>query len=1488
MNSVRFASTENTENRNLQRTPENVFNWRMSYSVIKSRQENVVLQQKYSYLLYSRKKRLRNACPADIKMLKLETDFDQDLHSKSKDSDSDLEEYEARFDEYASELGQLETQKLKTWDEYKKLVELTQVKPKIRKRSPLVHITSLPRLQIYSEKFISLPRRHGRAKRSIIKLQPKQTILIADTNYVQFRNFNLNRLYKQTVTLQNVSTLPARFQIEPRPYRSNFRVIIKRSEGTRNIVPPGMQFQLIILFRCNEVDEPEELLVLKVENGKPLVIKLHGYKEPPILLGTCLPSRKSLEILQSNVKWVVEPWQPESSSSSEESTDASEESVTYSIESWETIHNKFVSTTFDCRIGFVGETVYVPIRFKNVGGGGRFFIMSEISWTSMYIQDVTDKNVLKLSRFTVYPAYFKIKSKERMILHTTFSPDSYGVHVDKVYVLCNNCTILATEIIGDGVIFEQNLIQIDKKLTKDRSKKDLDKRANYCINLSTSAPNIFGQCTITVTNTSEIRMYFRWEKRDIESDENEIDEYNYFPLKSLFIQPEQGIFAPTSIHHFTVIAEYSNLQPNIYFAVLQLYVEDIPEMAVSNNLLSHVQECTNRQRSCGNSVDVWIDDVEVWLEYKLEDQIKSDQAFDEIAERITGKASYYKDFIEDQYEGTEYGHDDEYKSTSQLLIDELFAHYDILNLKQFVPHWRERTITMGIIRPTRTLYIGIEETCVLTIKNLSDKALIYSWGEVNGEDAEKVKVCACPEKGEVSGRTSEKIKITLTPIKEGIVQSLYMPCFIGGSQKIIILGVECYIEPLYVTFYFPLTDKEPVKLKNNFIQVEWRMNSLQLAFDLAGTSTRGIKLLDKYRAREEEELMTANLDQGDVLKDASAGPSISEVAAEDSGEEFTLSTRTSEIIQMSNLVTGNGRSSDVSSGDIVPFFQTTLPSGQQPVVLEFLNLPLRTVEKKTFIIKNETSIPTNFQIDLKNFYPTMCSCEGLSLEDRIKSIYKRVHCKQKSLLEDTMSRVKQPKSGVVIYVDPVNSYVGSFEAVPVNIYVYGDTWGIYVDKLEINIRGLPLYTLEICVQVVGLPIWLSISDKGQSKIPVIKYGTTMTGVRLQERKIIVWNNSIIPIAINWHSFIIKPQIEKMPFNVVFDICTSFTDKVASDMRASKLGSVNEIPVQYENCCSKLENSKIHEFDSMGTNVDSDSITGYTYSGSSYMAISWKSNYESLYTTEISIDYTSQSITRTSKSIFKHEQDEDTAFLDINHHNIAQETGDTEIKVSILPYYGSIDTKAGAVAPREMFLLPDKYAFLTINVQPEKLKKNYEGELFCKILGFLRIAPSDKYRDNYYFRQDGNYLSPIEIDVTANIIHPKLTFNIPKINRTFVCCAYDVMQSEGKKLELVQTFFLHNHKPETVRVMFETYKPFHIKSVAIYARTNPCKLTGVICINPKGCAEVVVVCIVDAQFIETIIHTSKSQDMYDSVITITEPLQITHTDKTQQVSILIIF
>ncbi|XP_043248092.1 uncharacterized protein LOC122394952 [Colletes gigas] len=851
------------------------------------------------------------------------------------------------------------------------------------------------------------------------------------------------------------------------------------------------------------------------------------------------------------------------------------------------------------------------------------------------------------------------------------------------------------------------------------------------------------------------------------------------------------------------------------------------------------------------------------------------ETFEELFESLTETASDHEYSSDDDRTKTSDSTDDseEYKSMRRLVTDELFSYYDIMNLKRFESLLWEHIISMGIIRPTRILHIGVQETYVLIVKNISENSLIYAWGDANGSDAEKMELCVCPKKGEVPAKGTEKIKITLTPMKEGVVQFLHVPCFVGNSHKIIMLGVECFIRSLYVTFYLPLNNQEPVELKNNFTRVEWHTDSLKVAFDMAERSKKGMRLLNKYRMREERELTNTNLDQGDVHKEVSAGPSVSDVSVENQ-ERSSSSTRTSEIIRMSRLATENRKHSKVyvpSSKHIVPFLETILPPPTQPNVIEFLGLPLRTVEKKTFVIKNETPIPCNFRLRVKNFYPVDCSCERKSREDRIKFIYKQVYGRNKDLIEETLCRLKQPRSGVVIYVDPSNSDIGQFEAVPVDIYVFADTWGTYIDELDIDIAGLPRYTLAICVQVAELPISLSICERTSANTCVIKFGTVATGIRLQPRKISVKNTSVVPIAVDWHSFLVVPKTETMPFNVLFDLCAPFTDKMAGQLIASEWKSKSETCME-EHATNSVKSEIKSGSDSFGSNDSTTEVSSASPSASheattcsctisSKLSTSWTWNDRDLNSLE------------SSKS---HEYVKD----------------DIEFKISILPYYGAVGTKVCLVTPREIFISPKDNASVTITVQPHQCDflnagTNFTGELFCKILGFPRIAPSDKYRDNCYARLDGTYLTPIEIDVTANIVKPQLIFDIPTYDRTFACCTNDVMQSRWKALILKKTFFFYNNGSNLVSVSFATYNPFHIASVSIYAEANICSPIKDICINGHGCAEVVISCIVEEELIETLLHTNKIQDLHGAALIVKEPLTIIHSDNsTQEVELIL--
>lgn len=76
----------------------------------------------------------------------------------------------------------------------------------------------------------------------------------------------------------------ATFQIAPRPNGSNFIVMIenKRNRG-KHIVPPGMKLRLFVFFYNDVLEEIEEQLLINVQQGRPVTVKLHAFNDSPIL-----------------------------------------------------------------------------------------------------------------------------------------------------------------------------------------------------------------------------------------------------------------------------------------------------------------------------------------------------------------------------------------------------------------------------------------------------------------------------------------------------------------------------------------------------------------------------------------------------------------------------------------------------------------------------------------------------------------------------------------------------------------------------------------------------------------------------------------------------------------------------------------------------------------------------------------------------------------------------------------------------------------------------------------------------------------------------------------------------------------------------------------------------------------------------------------------------------------------------------------------------
>ncbi|GAB1864765.1 Deleted in lung and esophageal cancer protein [Camponotus japonicus] len=237
---------------------------------------------------------------------------------------------------------------------------------------------------------------------------------------------------------------------------SRFNVMIECKRQTGGI-SPGMHVKLIIFFRCDILDEPEEMLVINVQQGRSVIIKLRGYRDSPILQMTSIPSfahpRQKLQAkAMVKKKMCIAKILFTQTNSHEKFTDTSSNASNISGES--ILYCKKLKS-FDCGGCHVDQQVVLSLMVKNIGGEGRFFIMSEIDWCSMHIEDVTNDNMLILPSFAIWPAYFTLKSQEYIYLHIYFFPDTHGMHVETLYAICDNCSVITTEMIGDGIAYKQ-------------------------------------------------------------------------------------------------------------------------------------------------------------------------------------------------------------------------------------------------------------------------------------------------------------------------------------------------------------------------------------------------------------------------------------------------------------------------------------------------------------------------------------------------------------------------------------------------------------------------------------------------------------------------------------------------------------------------------------------------------------------------------------------------------------------------------------------------------------------------------------------------------------------------------------------------------------------------------------------------------------------------------------------------------------------------
>ncbi|XP_069683612.1 deleted in lung and esophageal cancer protein 1-like isoform X2 [Periplaneta americana] len=340
------------------------------------------------------------------------------------------------------------------------------------------------------------------------------------------------------------------------------------------MVAPGMSVRLKIQFCSESMDDEREQLIITVQEGKLLLITLTAFKQAPQLRVSELQHKERHQLTKA-----------------------------------QRVH----CTTIDCGPALLSDQVHLQLTFYNNGSNARFWFISEEEWSKEEFEDfVWWKNSILLPPFDLFPRAFSVDKGDNIVIHVLFRPTSPGLHVEKLYVMCDNYSYEELEIIGDGFCFEDFYVIIQNLEKTFPIDIEDDENALHFLDLGGSLPTGKVKNTFSVFNNSSLEMLYCWKQREaeIKCTPPEI----IFNIPGLSVLPNVGTLIPNSKETFTVFCSFQGLPIGRYRQILQLFIVDVPSSSVSEKYKSHKLDHRRCVATGRTVVDILVAEIEVWLE----------------------------------------------------------------------------------------------------------------------------------------------------------------------------------------------------------------------------------------------------------------------------------------------------------------------------------------------------------------------------------------------------------------------------------------------------------------------------------------------------------------------------------------------------------------------------------------------------------------------------------------------------------------------------------------------------------------------------------------------------------------------------------------------------------------------------------------------------------------------------------------------------------
>ncbi|KAF2903634.1 hypothetical protein ILUMI_02541 [Ignelater luminosus] len=453
-----------------------------------------------------------------------------------------------------------------------------------------------------------------------------------------------------------------------------------------------------------------------------------------------------------------------------------------------------------------------------------------------------------------------------------------------------------------------------------------------------------------------------------------------------------------------------------------------------------------------------------------------------------------------------------------------------------------RSSQQPILYPGKLLHVNCPTFYMVCLHNVGTKLTAsFIWGRPVGKQADQIIIRCLPKSGIVQPQKCIHISITLQPLATGVLDEIYVPCFVGNMDQPIMLTVLCVVDNICLNFHLPDNMGKSEK-------VIWPPTAI------ADFDSFSLGVSTSKHEMEEDSIKRDELCQKlHVLKDPitlfQTETILNNTTMVNIGDEFNKEkTLLTEEINEDNEMHFNFETSDTSfdlegihEKESTASVNLSLDSlkhyfGSEVVLQEHLveyhNVPLRTPFKKTILIENLTPIGGTVSVEATNFYALN---NDHTERNKTNDILAKLNIRKKDEWEESING----NFGIVVKPKPEKKLLAAHGSVEIDIWVYANTWGIYVEEILIEVNDIIPFCFSLLIQIVGIPIEFPITLNSNTDQPIVRFGSIPYLSKPCQRKLKILNFSCIPICLVWHVFLMqdtskRKRSQKDPFNAVMD------------------------------------------------------------------------------------------------------------------------------------------------------------------------------------------------------------------------------------------------------------------------------------------------------------------------------------------------------------------